>query len=188
MTSASDPSMLPLRSWFVRPVPRHPERFIPDRVEPDEEGEPDKSAFERHVPVEPAPFVVGLDEFAAIERHSRRVGIPPLSTAEFKHAPFDVERYLGRVAEVSPGGVVIATLWEVPSGRRGTASFSPTDTHFEPELPIVGACVWVWAWSEVTSQGRSETRKLVHVENPKLEDGQRQELRAFLARFGEPLS
>ena len=129
-------------------------------------------------------FAVGLEAFAEVEDHARRAGLPPLPADGFEHAPFDVERYLGRVDEVSGSGRVIASLWEVPSGRHGTACFEAA-TPFEPEPPRVGALLHVWAWSEQSATGNEETKKLVLVENRTLTEEERARLRAFLDAEGE---
>lgn len=165
-------------SWFVRSVPRHPGRFIPPRAEPEAPG-PDESVFARRMPVEPGVFSVGLEAFAEVEDHARRAGLPPLPAVDFDSAPFDVERYLGRVEEISASGTVIATLWEVPSGRHGTAAFE-SDTRFQPEAPRVGALVHVWAWSERSDDGEVKTKNLVRVENRVLTEEERAEFRALL--------
>lgn len=188
MSAAAEPQPPKRRSYYVRSVPRHPGRFIPARVGPAERG-PGVSTFVRAMDANPAPFVVGLKELADAEWPARqaakgdllrREGLPPWPESKLPHAPFDVERYLGRAEEVSPQGNVIATLWEAPSGRRSTAELRADTTRFEPRTPRPGAWLYLWVWSEITETGEPVTRTLARVIERELTDAERAHLRGLL--------
>ncbi len=122
---------------------------------------------------EPAEFCNGLDAFHLQEDPGRRPGLPPLSS--FEHAPYEVERYLGRVEDVDEQGTVTARLWEVPNGRSGVASFA-SSTRFEPEQPKIGAGLFVWVWAELPEGGEPVIKTLARVENPVLTEDDRRAL------------
>jgi hypothetical protein len=155
------------RSVFIRRFRYRARRFLP--------GPTRSPGLVTRLPVRPARFPVGLGE--------------PVLWPDFQEAqsaPLLPAFYLGRVEEVTSEGMVLATLWERPSGRQMSTQLSVA-SHFQGTSPVPGDLLRIWTWVEVreTAEGQGERidRTRVMRESPRLENADREELTALAAQL-----
>lgn len=128
----------------------------------------------RRVPVQPARFVVGMDE-------PDRPLFPPHK--QIQGTAIQCASYVARVEEVGSRGEVTVTLWERPNGREGLTILS-VDKHMRGNSPSAGDLLWIWTWVDVDAK-ESRRKKCIHieVEQPELTDTDRHKLKALLCRL-----
>jgi hypothetical protein len=144
-----------MKSHFItRGPPRRPERFVPAQLGPPQ--------LQRQVDVRPGQFVVGLDE--------------DVSWDDLPVTPINPAVYLGRVEEVTREGLVVATLWERPSGREAIATLS-VDDDFGRDAPSAGDLLRIRTWVEICEGGETRARSHVKVETQQLSSDERAELK-----------
>lgn len=135
-------------SRFRRSVPRYPSRFVPTA--------PRDLHLERRVPVQPARFVVGLEDHREL--------FPERVRARMVNAPQRPALYRGRVEEVGDDGELTVTVWETPGGREGVTSIrwgAPETVQLPPEgAPSPGDMLRIWTWIELGAGG-SPTPRIV---------------------------
>lgn len=164
-------------SSFVRAVPRRPPQFQ-GRASVQESHD----GLRLHRDEEPARYVVGLDEFAEVEKPDRRPGNAPIPSEDFAAAPADARRFCGRAHQVDASGAVHAQVWEYPSGRAGMIVL-PADARMDPERPRPGAFLRIWTWREESPDGTEQEHVYVVVRNRALSENDRAVLEGILQRL-----
>ncbi len=151
-------------SDFINQFQHRALRHLPRQVRP--------LGLRTRLDIRPLRFAVGLDR--------------PVDWARFagmNEAPSRAAFYLGRVRDVAED-VVVALLWEYPSGRESLATLS-VQADFEGEPPPPGSLLRIWTWVELPGDGGQFPRRKVELQVPVLSDAAQEELEEFLATLGE---
>ena len=147
------------RSHFVSHFRFRAERHLPRPVRPP--------GLKTQLDIRPMRFPVGLEQLTA--------GAPE---TEATAAPVNMAFYLGRVKEIS-GDVVLALVWESPSGREALATLS-VHADFGGDPPVPGSLLHIWTWVELPGQDVRQQRRKVQIETPQLSAAEQAELQSFL--------
>jgi hypothetical protein len=123
--------------------------------------------LETRLDLRPARFVVGVGE-----------SVRWTDLVEERAAPVCPAFYLGRVEEVMEDSV-LATIWERPSGREASTTLS-VQTQLNGQCPPPGSLLRLWTWLELPGGGEQVSRLKVEVEPPRLDELERQRLRALV--------
>jgi hypothetical protein len=155
-------------SRFVSRFKHRARRYLPAATRPPGE-------LYSRLDLRPARFVVGLGE---------PVRWAALSGADA--APVCPAFYLGRVEEVTEEEV-LATVWERPSGREATTALS-IEEQLGGRRPPPGSLLRLWTWVELPGGGEQVPRLEVEVEPPRVEEPERQRLRALVESLKQEVS
>lgn len=165
------------RSWFVRPLPLRPQRWLGPPAR-----RPRFGARLQPLALAPQRFAVGALDPAWLSGHESADSVPlprpwPKAPAS---APVNLAFYYGRVSSATTeDGQVSATLWERPSGRSLLASL-PWDRTFRPDPPKPGDLLLIWTWVELPGGGAIHERLFIQVVERPVSAAERAEVARIL--------
>jgi hypothetical protein len=151
-------------SFFVRQLPRHPPKYLPQNSQ--------ELAYCNLYPMKPWRFAVGL---SIISPQGRPLP-PPAAIAEHGTNPVHVQFFIGRIEELDGSQQILARLWERPSGRESLVPLSATE-HLRGQRFRPGSMLHVWTWVEYDNEGRRHDWAWIEVQPLQLTPGEREVIR-----------